>query len=658
MFRGLFLIQLKLMAGLPINLDDLLYARGVEDVRRELKAGWDEFTAESAVRTICAFANDIYNLNGGYLIIGVQEDDLHRAILPPKGVDEQDIARILKQVEGQCNRIEPAYHPAIAVEKFQGRSIIVVWCPAGVSRPYRAPARRDAGDRKHFVRFGAETVEATGETERQLIELTARVPYDDRPNYSATINDISPSLVRRHLARIGSSLAAGFDGVPAEQIYRQCGLTSPVNGHEAPRNVALLFFNEEPHRFFRGAVTEVTEFPSGPAGNDLREQYFKGPLPEQLRQTLEHLKVFNQTILRKRDYKSEVDHIIGYPEEALAEALANSYYHRSYDVDCVDPTVVEIHPDRIEITSYPGPVLGITREWLNSPDRRTRVTARNRRIGEHFKELKLAEQRFTGIPKIISKMEQNGSPRPEFEFDDARTYFKVTLRAHPEFQLAYAFQEADRLETAGDNEEALQVLLEAQKRLPASPELLHKVMSLAGTKTEPRLLLGAYERFKTAMPHAQAADIGVGLAIRLAEGGDSLAAMSLLQSIPQSDLASVASGAARAFSQVGLYEEALRYRQIAAEREPENPFLFWNWAIEAHVAARSADPEIASELSRQAEELALKVIGFADGKVTDWMKGKLWTLVANTRKLRNAGAESVTEALQFASNYAVEDESH
>lgn len=43
---------------------------------------------------------------------------------------------------------------------------------------------------------------------------------------------------------------------------------------------------------------------------------------------------------------------------------------------------------------------------------------RNRRIGDFLKELEITEGRSTGIPQIVRVMHRNGSPPPEFEFDD------------------------------------------------------------------------------------------------------------------------------------------------------------------------------------------------------------------------------------------------
>ena len=54
---------------IPISIDSLLTGGVIENARIELKETWD---AAASLKTICAFANDIDNWGGGYLIIGVQ----------------------------------------------------------------------------------------------------------------------------------------------------------------------------------------------------------------------------------------------------------------------------------------------------------------------------------------------------------------------------------------------------------------------------------------------------------------------------------------------------------------------------------------------------------------------------------------------------------
>ena len=53
------------MTALPINVEELLRGQIVEWERLEFKKGWNP---EEIIHTICAFANDINNWGGGYLI--------------------------------------------------------------------------------------------------------------------------------------------------------------------------------------------------------------------------------------------------------------------------------------------------------------------------------------------------------------------------------------------------------------------------------------------------------------------------------------------------------------------------------------------------------------------------------------------------------------
>lgn len=58
---------------------------------------------------------------------------------------------------------------------------------------------------------------------------------------------------------------------------------------------------------------------------------------------------------------------------------------------------------------------------------------RNRRIGEFFKEIDLAEKKSTGITKILRVLSRNGSPPPEFKTDDERNYMITTIRIRDGF---------------------------------------------------------------------------------------------------------------------------------------------------------------------------------------------------------------------------------
>ena len=56
---------------IPTNIRTLLSGSVVEWARIEFKTTWD---AEASLKTITAFANDIDNWGGGYIVIGVEEE--------------------------------------------------------------------------------------------------------------------------------------------------------------------------------------------------------------------------------------------------------------------------------------------------------------------------------------------------------------------------------------------------------------------------------------------------------------------------------------------------------------------------------------------------------------------------------------------------------
>jgi ATP-dependent DNA helicase RecG len=430
--------QSPISNGMPFNLDDLIHRRAIEGNRVEFKATWNEFIEPAVVKTVCAFANDLLNLNGGYIVLGVEEEG-GRPTLPPRGLDDLDLDLVQKQVYGACQRITPAFQPMLFPGDYQGKAILVIWAPGGDIRPYQAPDSMAKGaTRDYYVRQGPMSVAAKGEVFRQLMEGAAKVPFDDRRSLSARLEDISPTLVRRFLHQVKSDILNVDPPVSDYDLYRKLRIVAPINSHEVPRNVGLLFFHEYPDQFFPGARIEVARFWEDAGGDLIQEWVNRGPLTDQIRSTLELLMSFGGMRIRKVDNQAEVERTFAYPFEALEEALVNAIYHRGYDGP-PEPTKVYIYPDRIEFINYPGPVAGVKREQLLPGHPGPVAPSRNRRIGEFLKELRLAEARGTGIPKIQRKMKENGSPEPSFDFDEDRTYYRTILPIHPRHYTLFNF---------------------------------------------------------------------------------------------------------------------------------------------------------------------------------------------------------------------------
>ena len=456
---------------LPINVSDLLSRQGVESSRVELKASWSEPTSFQVLKSICAFANDFQNLNGGYIVIGVAEEN-GCAVLPPKGIQPQQIDSIQKWIRGHCKTIDPVFHPVISPETFEDKMILVIWVPGSDNRPHRAPSGERA-DKKYWIRLGSETCDATVNGVLQdLLNLTARVPFDDRKALIARIDDLREAKVREFLRDIRSGL---IDEESTKELYRKLRISVPVNGHDAPKNVGLLFFSEDADEWFPGAKIEVVHFAEDASGNILEEKTFRGGIHEQTRQALNYLEGFSSLYTEKQN-TFEAKGFVNYPLPALREALVNAVYHRSYESH--EPTKIYLYNDKIEIISYPGPVPGIHAEHLQQLTPIPPVPARNRRIGEFLKELRLAEGRGTGLPKLFRVMRENGSPVPQFDFDEQRTYFKVTLPAHPEYVAISALRDVARLIALGREQEAFKRIDDSWQKMPDSPLLTAEMLRI------------------------------------------------------------------------------------------------------------------------------------------------------------------------------------
>lgn len=416
---------------LPINIADLIHRRVVENARVEYKGDWNP---EPILHSICAFANDIDNWGGGYIVIGIDEED-GMPKFPIRGLEKSSIDRINKELLQKCNLIEPRYIPIVEQTTFDGKEVVVLWVPGGPDRPYKCPVafpteKAKKAEKAYYIRKMSNSIRANALEEKELILLADNQPYDDRANLMARVEDMKSSLISEFLHTVGSDLHRDSLRRPVEEIATSMRLIGGPSEMRRPLNVGLMFFNEQPEHFFPYARIEVVDKPD-PTGIGMTEKVFAGPLDRQLRDALSYIKNY---IIKEKVTKisgqAEAVRIYNYPYDAVEETLSNAIYHKSYQIG--EPVTVTVTPDRMEITSLPGPDRTISDEDIQNRRMISR-RYRNRRIGDFLKELKLVEGRNTGIPTILRAMETNGSQPPVFETDADRTYFTVILPVHETF---------------------------------------------------------------------------------------------------------------------------------------------------------------------------------------------------------------------------------
>lgn len=88
----------------------------------EYKETWDPV---ASLKTVCAFANDLDNWGGGYIVIGVKEEN-GRPIYPLQGVPIEKIDMYQKEIFAKCKLIRPAYVPILLNRQTMKKKICLI----------------------------------------------------------------------------------------------------------------------------------------------------------------------------------------------------------------------------------------------------------------------------------------------------------------------------------------------------------------------------------------------------------------------------------------------------------------------------------------------------------------------------------------------------
>ena len=423
---------------LEMDVEDLLNKRKLESDRIEFKAGWNP---DDIYHSVCAVANDYNNDGGGYIVVGVEEEN-GVAKRPVKGLPEYMLDSIQKDMLGYNNLISPPYFPQGIPAEVDEKWIFVIVVRTGQQRPYKSPEHVTSKKEKkynYYIRYQTSSVKANSEQERELINMSDQTPFDCRANHKATFEDISPVLLEDHLRKTGSKLAKQVRERGVEEILNDMQLLIGPPELRYIQNVAIMMFCEHPEKFFGYTYVQMTSFPKGSIENPSISEDFPnitGSVPQMIQATMER---FRNLIIREKVIKvpnqMEALRIFNYPYQAIEEAVVNAFYHRDYM--SFEPVTIEIEPDCINIMNFPGIDRSISEKTIAEGKRFVSRYYRNRRLGEFLKELDLSEGHSSGIPTIQEELEKNGSPRAEFFTDEDRRAMRIRIPIH------LAFLEAD-----------------------------------------------------------------------------------------------------------------------------------------------------------------------------------------------------------------------
>lgn len=442
------LLRTSIMTPEFVDLDQLA-------LRESEQIEWKENVADidNVVATLSAFANDLANLGGGYVVCGAAEskDENGFPRLERTGLK----ANRLKEVEGtiltRCReRVSPAITPLVQEIPVAGdsdRRILVFIQPStGSAHTFRSGA--EGG--KHYVRVSRETREARNGILRELLVRKGDLePWDRRICAGATVDDLDLLALRDSLQRMKVfSASVGVEPYLSEEIHLSPFVPSlckrePLTNVLRPRNFAMLLFGRDPQRFIPGAFSLFSIYPGTDRGDPHAERHeLANTVIDQARKLSELLDVQSFTAFDKTDQRAP--NTTKYPKRALYEAMGNALAHRDYELD--DPTRLTVFDDRIEIQSPGSLTFGVDPERFRMGMAGPRW--RNQSLAWFFNRLQLAQAEGQGIPTILRTMREEGCPPPIFSLEEARVV--CTLPAHPRHSLLREIREVEQDLSLGD----------------------------------------------------------------------------------------------------------------------------------------------------------------------------------------------------------------
>jgi ATP-dependent DNA helicase RecG len=426
--------------------------------RESEQVEWKENVAdeEDVVATIVAFANDLSNLGGGYVVCGAQEskDEHGFQTVTMVGLTSSRLKTVEGKVLALCRDVvEPVLVPA--VEELEtpdpSRRVLVFVVPAS-RRAHTLRLR--SGQTAYYVRVGRNTIEARNGLYRELLLRKGEVEsWDRRMAANASVDEIDLFALRDALQRMGVfDPARGVDDYLSDTkqlspfVPPLC-VRESLTGAVRPRNFTLLLFGREPQKHIAGSFVLFSIYPGVDRSEPHAERHeIAGPLLVQISRLIELLNVQSYTVFDKTD--ESTPNALKYPRRALHEAMVNALVHRDYE--SVDPTRITVFTDRIEIVSPGGLATGVQLDEL----RAGRATAkwRSQSLAWFLNRLQLAQAEGQGIPTILRTMHDEGCPPPIFDIVGDRLI--CTLPAHPRHALKRELQAIERAVSLGELDRA------------------------------------------------------------------------------------------------------------------------------------------------------------------------------------------------------------
>lgn len=388
----------KSLNPVPVELNDLDWKSGLSDKSKRL------------AQHISAFAN---HPCGGFMAFGI--DDRGR----PAPLSKEEMDEIIKKL-GNIVRNNLAQPLGIdhAVMEYAGNPVLFIRIPEHLDKPVHL---KDGDVFDSYKRSAGQTVKLSRQEVKQLIANSTGLSFEAQVAQKGLSDDDVLhmldfdsyfSLQEKRLPETKKGILESLEGDDL--------IIKSTNGWDILNLGALLFArNLSQFKELRRKSVRVILYKESSRINAVKEQEdnnghasgFEG----MVRYIMDHLS--KNEVIEKAIRKQ----VKMYPEKAIREFVANALIHQDLSVTGAG-VMIEIFPDRIEITN-PGVPLVDTNRFID-----TAPKSRNETLASLMRRLNICEERGSGIDRAIEAIEVYQLPAPKFIRGD--DYTRVILYAH------------------------------------------------------------------------------------------------------------------------------------------------------------------------------------------------------------------------------------
>ncbi len=344
--------------------------------------------------SMVAFSNSA----GGLILVGVSDNGSIKGLPYSAAVEDK-----IRDAGRNAHSVAPI---AIAPLQVGSKQITLI----GVERLREGFSQTSNG--RVLVRIGTRRVALIGDPLVRFMHERAGSSFESAPT-EVRLADANLFLVQEVTTALGISDSAGLEGRFVER-----GLCVIEHGEAMLTVAGALYLLDRPDRVLGKAYIELLRYPEGGDDFDLRQQ-FTGPLHNQVIEVTNALMTHlgaDTVVLGLR--RHELPRL---PERVIREAVANAVVHRSYQQRGT-PVRIELHRDRVDVTSPGGLVAPVTVETM-----RDAFAARNNTAIAVLRGFNLAEDKGEGVDLIEDMMRDELLATPTFHATDAAVTVRLPI---------------------------------------------------------------------------------------------------------------------------------------------------------------------------------------------------------------------------------------